>query len=168
MHFRTAPSTAAVYTRAALLAFVAGLRSQMPFFLLAVAARRGDFAHGAGRPLSFLRSRATLPALGSLALVELVGDKLPATPSRLDPQPLVVRLLVGALAGAAITHEAGASAPVGGAVGAVAAGAGSVVGNRFRVFLPRLARLPGAVAAIVEDAAALALGWFAVSRRRFS
>ena len=168
MHFRNDPSTADVYMRVALLGFVAGLRSQMPLFLLALAARRGDFARGAGRPLSFLRSRAALPALGSLVLGELVGDKLPATPSRLHPEPLVVRLLVGALAGAAITHEAGASPAAGGAVGAVTAGAGSVAGNRFRVFLPRLARLPHAAAAIAEDVAALGLGWFAVSRRRSS
>jgi len=168
MHFRKAPSTAAVYMRVVLLGFVAGLRSQMPLFLLAVAARRGDFGHDMPRPLSFLRRRGALPALGGLTLIELVGDKLPATPSRLNPAPLVVRLLVGALSGAAIAHEAGVSAPVGGAVGAVAAGAGSVAGNRFRVFLPRLARLPHAAAAIAEDVGALGLGWFAVSPRRFS
>ncbi len=155
MHFRNAPSTAAVYTRVALLGFVAGLRSQVPLFLLAVAARRGAFGRGAGRPLSYLRSRAALPPLGALALVELFGDKLPAVPSRLNPGPLVVRFVVGALAGA--------SAPLGGVVGAAMAGAGSVAGNRFRVYVPRLVRLPHA-AAIVEDAVALGLGWFAASR----
>ena len=167
MHFRNAPSTAAVYTRVAVLGFVAGLRSQMPLLLLAVAARRGAFARNAGRPLSFLRSRGALLASGALALGELVGDKLPTIPSRLNPGPLVVRLAMGALAGTAITHEAGARVPVGGAIGAVAAGAGSVAGNRFRLFLPRLVRLPHA-AAIVEDAVALGLGSLAVSRRRSS
>ncbi len=102
MHIRNAPSTTDLYTRVGLLGFVAGLRSQLPLFLLA---------------------------------------------------------------GAAIAHEAGASALAGGAVGAVAAGAGSVAGNRFRVTLLRLARLPDNVGAIVEDATALGLGWFAALRR---
>jgi hypothetical protein len=49
MPVRTTPTTTDVLTRAGLLGFVAGLRSQLPLFLLSMAARRGDFAQGARR-----------------------------------------------------------------------------------------------------------------------
>ena len=117
MHIRNASPTADAYTRAGLLGFVAGLRSQLPLFLLAVAARRGDFARDAGRPLSFLRSRRTLAVLGALGVGGLVAETLPIVPSRLKPLPLVVRLFMGALVGAVVTHEASASSAVGSAVG---------------------------------------------------
>ena len=168
MHLRNAPPMADTYTRAGILGFVAGLRSQLPLFLQAVAAHRSDFARDAGRPLSFLRLRRTLVVLSGLAGGELVGDKLPTVPSRLKPGPLAGRLLIGALVGALVTREASASVAVGSAVGAFAAGAGAVAGNRFRVFLPRLTGLPDIVGAVVEDAAALGLGWFAAGRRQSS
>ncbi len=164
MQTRNASPIADAYTRAGLLGFVAGFRSQLPLFLLAVAASRGDFTRDAGRPPSFLRSRRTLAVLGALAAGGLVAETLPTMPSRLNPLPLVVRLVMGALVGAVVTREASASAAVGSAVGAVASGAGSVVGHRFRVFVPHLTGLPDIVGALVEDVAALGLGWFAARR----
>ena len=132
-----------------------GVLARTPLFLLALAARRRDFVPDARRTLNFLHSRRALPALGTLAVVELVYDKLPFVPSRLHPLSLALRLTTGTLAGAAITHEVGA--PVGGTVGAGAAIAGSVAGYHFRGFLARNLGLPG-VAAVVEDVTALSLG----------
>lgn len=164
MHIRNALPVADAYTRAGLLGFVAGLRSQLPLFLLTVAARRGNFTRDAERPPSFLRSRRTLAVLGALAASGLVAETLPTMPSRLKPLPLVVRLFMGALIGAVVTREANASPVVGSAVGAVTSGAGSVVGYRFRVLVPILIGVPDIVGALVEDAAALGLGWFAALR----
>jgi uncharacterized membrane protein len=164
MLLRTTPSTTDLYIRAGLLGFVAGLRSQYPLLLLAVAAQRGDFARRAATPLSIFRSRLALPGFGAAALGELVGDKLPITPSRLKPPQLAVRLLMGGLAGAAIAEEAGASPLAGAAFGAVASGAGSFAGNRFRAAFARLAHLPDLAGALIEDAAALGLGWLVVGR----
>jgi uncharacterized membrane protein len=105
-----------------------------------------------------------LAVLGALAVGGLVAETLPNMPSRLKPLPLVVRLFMSALVGAVVTREASASAPAGSAVGVLAAGAGSVVGNRFRVFVPHVTGLPDIVGALVEDVAALSLGWFAALR----
>jgi uncharacterized membrane protein len=166
MHIRNAQSTADVYTQAGILGFVAGLRSQYPLFVLAIAGRRSDFADHAGPPLGVFRSRGAIPGFGALALGEFVGDKLPMTPSRLRPLQLAVRLVMGALAGAAISREADASIAAGCVVGALASGAGSVVGNRFRAYFCRLTHLPDIVGALVEDAGALGLGWLALRLHR--
>lgn len=165
MHIRNTSSTTNVYTRAGLLGFVAGLRSQYPLLVLALAARHGDFAHDAERSLINFRSRAALPVFGALALGELVGDKLPMTPSRLKPAQLTVRLIMGGLAGAAITREADESVLVGSVIGAVAAGVGSLAGNRFRALFARATHLPDIAGALIEDAGALGLGWYELRRR---
>jgi uncharacterized membrane protein len=166
MHIQNTSTTADVYTRAGLLGFVAGLRSQYPLLLLAVAAHQGDFAHDAEPPLSVFRSRGALPGFGALAFGELIGDKLPMTPSRLKPAQLTVRLVMGALAGAAVTHEANESVLVGSAIGAAASGVGSLAGNRFRALFARLTHLPDIAGALVEDASALGLGWLTVQWHR--
>jgi len=67
--------------------------------------------------------------LARAALVgELVGDKLPATPSRLGAPQLVGRLVAGALGGGALAGVEGAG-PFGVAVGSVVGTAGAFVGS---------------------------------------
>ena len=83
---------------------------------------------------------------GLAALVELALDKLPATPSRLRPLPLIVRCLAGA---------ACAYLLVGGPLAAILGVAGALAGSYAGALYRRL--LPGLVAALGEDAAALAL-----------
>src|SRR5438874_8586016 len=51
---------------------------------------------------AFMASTVTLCVLTALALAELVGDKLPKTPSRKSPGPFVARITLGALSGAAL------------------------------------------------------------------
>ncbi len=74
----------------------------------------------AGTPLAFLGYRWTPWIFVVLALVELVGDQLPATPSRKVPVQFGTRIVMGALAGGAIAAQ-GALYPglAAGAVGAV-------------------------------------------------
>jgi uncharacterized membrane protein len=160
-----AASTTDVYARVALLGFVTGLRSLTPLALLAVAARRGGFASDAGPPLSLLQSPWTQAGLVAAAVGEIVGDKLPSAPSRLDPIPLLERLVLGAITGAAVTHEAGLSIFAGGGIGAAAAAVGSIAGNRFRALAGRLTGLPDLPIALVEDATVLGLGSFATQRQ---
>lgn len=152
-----APS-AKIYTRAAGLGVVTGMRSMMPFALLALAARRGTFARDAGKPLSLLRSRAALPITGFAAAGELLADKLPMTPSRIEPGPLGGRLVLGALAGAAVCREARRSAVAGALLGATGAAGGSFGAYHVRKWLGRATRLPDPVWAVVEDGLAVGLG----------
>jgi uncharacterized membrane protein len=107
---------------------------------------------------SLLRGRParTLVALGALG--ELVVDKLPATGSRLDPGPLVGRIVLGGLA--AGLFAGGRRQPVlpAAAVGAVAALVGAKVGHDTRAALAK--RVTDPVAAVMEDltTGALAVG----------
>lgn len=150
-------STTETYARAVTLALVAGLRSQLPLAILAAAANRGTFAVHAGGPLGLLRSRVTLVVSGLAAGGELIGDKLPMTPSRLAPPALAGRLCFGAMAGAAIVRNADRSILPGLLLGAAGAGVGSAVGYTARAFLDRATGLPDPIWGAVEDLAAIGL-----------
>src|ERR1700738_4125256 len=76
------------YRRATWLGFVTGLRSMTPDALLAWTSEH---------PSPPLRG-----ITGFLAVGEIIGDKLPLTPSRLDSRPFFGRLAFGALAGALV------------------------------------------------------------------
>ena len=158
--------------RVAGLGAVAGLRSMLPFALLAAAANRvdgfadGPFATDAAPPVGLLRSRWALLGLGLAAAGELVGDKLPFTPDRIAPGPLGGRLVLGALAGAALYQEARRPPLTGAALGAVAAGGGAAAGFFARRGLGRVTGIPDPVLALLEDALAIGLGLRAVRGRR--
>ena len=152
--------------RAVQLGVVAGMRSQMPFALLALAAQRGEFAAGAGRPLSLLRAPAALAGLGFAALGEVVGDKLPRTPSRLAPGPLIARLVIGAAAGAAMAREAERSTGPAAGLGAAGAALGSYAGYHLRASAGRTSGMPDPVWGATEDVLAVALGVTALRCRR--
>ncbi len=93
---------------------------------------------------------------------ELIGDKLPNCPSRLEPLGLISRILFGGFCGAAISSVsvggpvlAGAPILAGivfGAVGVVGAVAGAFAGNRFRMRVPDGWKWP---AALAEDLVAV-------------
>ena len=110
----------------------------------------------AGRPAAVI---APLALSG-----ELVTDKLPSTPSRLEPAPLAARGTCAALAGAAIARGADQPLLPAAAVASAAALASAKVGHTFRVALANR-MLPCAVAA-AEDGVALALAGAAANTVR--
>jgi uncharacterized membrane protein len=119
---------------AAALGFAAGLRTFTPLAAL------------------HLRGRIGGPRLLVVAAAgELVVDKLPMTPSRLDPPALAGRVASGAGSGRVVAGWPGA------AMGAAAAVAGSYAGARVRE-----AR-PGFATAVAEDAVAVTLAGVAAS-----
>lgn len=106
-----------------------------------------------------LRSSSPRPARALLlaaAAGELVADKLPATPSRLEAAGLGGRLVSGAVCGQAMAGPRGAALAAGAAMAAAAAGATA------RTRLTRR-RGRGALWAGLEDA--LAVGLAAVATR---
>jgi uncharacterized membrane protein len=159
------PDSALDLARSATLGFVAGLRSLMPLALLAehLQEHGPDIADG-GWAIDWLASPGAAVVLGLAALGELIGDKLPSTPSRLDPLPLAGRVVLGGTAGALASLAEGRSSDVGAAVASVGALAGSVLGYSLRKKLTRLVPLRGAIVALGEDMLALALGRWAVRR----
>ena len=146
-----------------LLGVVAGLRAMTAPAVVCWGAHLGwlSLSHS---PLSFLTSKISLVIFTLLALGELIGDKLPQTPSRTDIFPLIARAVSGALAGAALVITAGAWLLAGGLVGAVGAVIGAFAGYHVRRALTRSAGLPDLPVALLEDLVAVGGGLFLVSR----
>lgn len=153
-----------VVGRAALLGVVAGMRSQLPFALLALAARQGWDTTDAAPRGGVLGSEMAGVGLGVAAAGELIGDKLPFTPSRLDPLPLTGRAVIGGAAGAVLARRAGASTLVGVMAGTAGSALGAFGGYHARVAVGRASGLPDPVWGTVEDAIAVGLGLLAVRR----
>jgi uncharacterized membrane protein len=108
---------------------------------------------------------AATSACSLLAAGELIADKLPSTPSRLDPGPLAGRLALGALSGS-VLEAARNRSPVEGAVcGGAGALAGAWAGYTARKALVSSGRIPDMAVALLEDAVAIGVALWIVSRQ---
>jgi uncharacterized membrane protein len=152
---------------APLLAFgigiVAGSRAVLAPTVVSWAIARGWLSPREPR-LQFLAHPIAPKILTGLAIGELVGDKLPTTPSRAQPAPFSARVLSGALSGAAIGSAGGSllsgllAGAVGGAVGTLGLRAARrLLADAFGNDWP---------AALLEDAAAIASGLLIARRTR--
>ena len=118
------------------------------------------------------RSDPSLPAifrqpwtrrlLVAAAAGELVADKLPTTPSRLEPPGIAGRLALGALAAGLFARTRSAAWLPAAAIGASSAAVSAKVGHDVRARLAQHAPDPGV--AVVEDALALGLAAAGASR----
>ena len=150
-----------VYARAATLGFVTGLRSMTPFALLSWL--QGDNNSKSKDPVETLLDYPAVRLITALlALGELVIDKLPNAPSRLKPGSLIVRLVIGALAGMSICRQARQSLILGALLGMGGAGAGSFMGYYGRTTLAKATKIPQWLWGIAEDWLAVYLGSLAV------
>jgi uncharacterized membrane protein len=131
-----------------LVGLATGLRSQMG---LAAVVLRMDKD---GLP-SWLRTSAAARSVMVAAGAELVADKLPQAPSRLQPAGLAGRLVLGGLAGGLLAHaEQGLVVPAA-ALGSAAALLAAKVGHDLRARAAQ--RVPDPVVAVAEDGVAIAL-----------
>lgn len=155
----SAPAPSAL-VRPLLLGIVTGLRSQLG---VAVLAWSEPASSGDTRALRLLRSTPGRTVAGLAAAGELVGDKLPNTPSRLKPLVLGSRLATGAAVGALSTGSKDRrTLAVASAIGAVGAAAGSYGGAAYRKAMPARTNTPDLPWAVVEDAVAAGLAATAV------
>jgi uncharacterized membrane protein len=129
--------------------------------VVAWAARVG-WIHLDGTPLAFLGHPIATYVLTALMIGELIGDKLPRTPSRTAPGPFIARIVAGALAGAALTAGLGQRLALGAIVGACGAVAGTLGGYRARTGLVRALGTPDYVVALAEDVVAVGGGFLLV------
>lgn len=147
--------------RTAAIGIVAGLRSMMPLALL-----NWTNPVTEGEDSSLAERLSNLPAarisITTAALGEIIADKLPSTPSRLKPGPLLGRIAIGGQSGAALFRRANKSALMGAAIGAAGAALGSVIGYYARTTLDKNTRVADPVWAVTEDLIAFSLGIFAV------
>ncbi len=109
-----------------------------------------------GSFLKFLASPLSVGILTLLALVELVIDKLPTTPSRKTAVPFLARLLTGGLSGAALCAGASRSPVVGAVLGALGGATGTLGGYEIRTRAVKALKAPDFVVALAEDVVAVA------------
>jgi uncharacterized membrane protein len=149
-----------LYVLALLIGVVAGLRAMIAPAAVAWGAYLG-WLPLSGTCAGFMGHWIAVAIFTVLALVELVTDQLPSTPSRKVPQQFGARLVSGAFTGAVIGTVGGALI-AGLVAGVVGAAIGTYGGAEVR------ARLAGAFgrdlpAALIEDAIAILLALWVVS-----
>ncbi len=114
-------------------------------------------------PLKWLGTSRAALIFQCLGAGEIVGDKLPKTPSRLDPGPLFGRALFGGLCGAALCLDADESSALGAVIGAASAVASAFAFYHLRHTLTTDIGLPDFPVALAEDALAYGGGWKALA-----
>lgn len=109
-----------LYLFALLIGVVAGLRAMTPPAAVAWGAHLGLYSLE-GTPLAWVGGTIATWVFTALAVLELVADQLPKTPSRKVPVQFGTRIASGAFCGAALgmTQDAGIGGAVAGALGAV-------------------------------------------------
>jgi uncharacterized membrane protein len=152
-----------VFVLAFAIGIVSGMRSLTAPAVSAWAAHR-NWLNLAGTRLAFMGSTAAVVIFTVLAIVELIVDKLPSTPSRTAPVGLIARLVSGALSGASVGVSAGQSPAPGAILGAAGGLAGAFAGYQWRTELVKVLKVPDFFIALVEDAIAIGAGLFIVSR----
>jgi uncharacterized membrane protein len=137
-----------------LLGVVTGMRSMTAMAVLCWFAYRGDLPLD-GTWASWAGKLVTAIIFTVLALGEYVADKLPKTPNRTAPGPLLARIVIGGLVGAIV-----AAGLEGSGIEAVILGVGGALIGTFGGFLIRreiVLRLGSKdwPVALVEDASAI-------------
>jgi uncharacterized membrane protein len=144
-----------------LLGAMTGLRSMTPMALLCWFAYKHHlpvhytWAFWCANPIS-------VGVFGVLAVGELIGDKLPQTPNRTSPLPLIARICFGGLIGAIAATGLHGSAIEGILLGVFGAIAGSFLGFHIRHWLTVTEGWPKLPVALAEDAIAIVFSLFAM------
>ncbi|MBD8079360.1 hypothetical protein [Cellulosimicrobium arenosum] len=159
------PSLVPTLVRAVALGAAAGARATLgvaaPVLASAVAPGAGGSDGATARWRTAGRAAAGLAVVG-----ELVGDKLPRTPSRLEGTGPAGRLVSGAVGGVLLARRRGQGSVAGLAAAAAAGATGAAAGTWGGAAWRRLAVDHGRdwPRAIVEDASAIALAAWATTR----
>jgi uncharacterized membrane protein len=149
------------YVLAFLIGVIAGLRSLTAPAVVSWAARLG-WLHLENTWLAFLGYAATPYILSVLAIVELIADKLPKTPSRKAAPGFTARLVTGAVCGSAL---ASVQPLIGGLLAGVIGGiAGTLGGYEFRTRLVKAFGGNDSPIAILEDVIAIGGALLIVTR----
>jgi uncharacterized membrane protein len=138
------------FNSALLIGVTAGLRAMTAPALLSLAEQEP----GKGRHW-LLASPQTARVLTTMAVGELVFDKLPFAPRRIAPAGLSGRLLSGAMCGAMVSRDDERAGALLGIAGALVS---SFAGYAIRKGIGRASRLPDALIALVEDGLAIGIG----------
>src|SRR4029078_310902 len=113
------------------IGIVAGLRSLTAPAVVSWGAYLGwlNLHHS---PLAFMGSTAAVAIFSVLAIGELVADKLPTTPQRTAPAPLIAPIVTGARCGACLCASTGQSLVAGALLGGIGGVIGAFLGYDIR------------------------------------
>ena len=130
------------------LGAVNGLRSMMGLAFFSDRAEEKN-THDSDNPaLALLKRPETAAALKFMAAGEVLMDKMPFTPARTDLLPLMGRMVMGGLVGAAISKKDWMQGAAVGAAGALVATYAAYI---VRKTLNEEAHIPNVVLGVVED-----------------
>ena len=147
------------YFQAACLGVIAGMRSMAAPALVSGHLARNQSPGLGPSPLRWLGTAKAAKVTKFLAVGEIIGDKLPFTPSRIAPGPLFGRILSGGLSGATLCSARGKRADWGAVIGAAGAVAGAYGFYHLRQALARNLPIPDPVLGAAEDVLAYGSGW---------
>ncbi len=145
-----------------LIGFVAGLRSLTAPAAVSWAAHLGWLDLG-GSALEFMGSTLAVIIFSVAAVGEFAADLHPATPNRTSPGPLLARIPLGGLSGAALTLAAERSLLAGALLGGIGGLIGAFAGYHARTWLTASLKREKLIA-IMEDLIAVVLAIAIVSR----
>jgi uncharacterized membrane protein len=151
------------YSKAVSLGAVAGLRAMTAPALFSHAAstyRKNEFGD------NWLASSFAPPIAATLAVGEIIGDKLPWTPNRTETPGLLARVVSGAVIGGSICAGYKKSVPFGSALGALSAIAAAYAGQNIRRSISKKTGIPSPVLGGVEDIIAVGIGASALKRKK--
>jgi uncharacterized membrane protein len=114
--------------------------------------------------LRWIGSALSVLVLTVLAIVELIYDKRPDTPSRTAPAGLIGRIMTGALCGACVATAGGAELVLGAMLGVLGGIIGCFGGYQVRSRLVKALGVRDLVVAVVEDLIAVGGSLFVVTR----
>ncbi len=143
-------SSALFLTTVFIVGFATGLRTFTPLALICWVAVWGWLPLGSSR-LHLLGTTTGAAIVSVLALVELIGDKLPMTPGRTSTGPLGARILISSFAGAALALGMGQWWIAATICCALASVAGCFAGFYYRTSFTKKLALPDWVFALAED-----------------
>ena len=144
-----------------LIGFFGGLRSLTAPAATAWAAYLGWLK--LERPLSLIGAVPAVAIFTLLAVVELVADKLPQTPSRTSPPGLIARIVMGGLTGACVAAGGAQGIFLGASLGAIVVVVGCFAGYRVRTRIVQALGTRDIYVALLEDLVAVGGSLWVVS-----
>ena len=145
-----------------LIGFFAGLRSLTAPAVVAWAVYMGWLK--LERPISLIGALPAVVIFTLLAVLELVADKLPKTPSRTSPPGLIARIVTGGVTGVCVAAGGGQGVLPGALLGAFGGVVGCFGGFQARTRLVKALGSPDIIVALLEDLVAIAGCLWVVSR----
>ena len=144
-----------------LLGLATGLRSMTPMAVLCWFAYLG-YLPVEGSWASWTARVTSVAVFTVLAVVELIADKLPRTPNRIAPVPLLVRLVLGGLAGSIAATGMNGPGLEGVLLGLIGAALGAFAGFMIRRDIVESVGCPDWPVALAEDLLAILSSVFAM------